>query len=107
MVITNNKSERVFTGTVVSAKMQKTVVVRVDVGKKHPKYPKRYMVSAKYLVHDERGLAKEGDLVRFTECRPLSAKKRWRLLKILKSNGWAGLNCFLYDSTSQHVKSSR
>lgn len=81
-------NQRIFTGTVVSAKMQKTVVARVDISKKHPKYPKRFTVSSKYKVHDERGVAKEGDVISFVECRPLSTTKRWRLLAVLKkANG--------------------
>jgi len=69
-----------FNGVVVSDKMMKTIVVRVDSVKVHPKYRKRYTVSNKYKVHDERGQYHEGDKVYFVECRPLSKEKRWRVL---------------------------
>lgn len=71
---------RKFSGLVVSDKMDKTVLVRVDRVKKHPKYKKRYTVSQKYKVHDELNQFKEGDQVNFVECRPLSRSKRWRVL---------------------------
>lgn len=75
-----NKKLRIFSGVVTSAKMDKTVVVRVAALKKHPKYHKQYLVSRKYKVHDEKKRYKEGDKVNFAECRPLSKEKRWRVL---------------------------
>jgi small subunit ribosomal protein S17 len=78
------KNERKFTGEVVSAAMQKTVVVRVNTMKLHPKYKKFYKTSQKYHVHDEKGTAKVGDKVAFVECRPLSRTKRWRLVTATK-----------------------
>ncbi len=72
--------KRKFQGMVVSDKMEKTLVVRVDRVKKHPKYKKRYTVSKKYKVHDEKRRFKQGDKVVFTECRPLSRDKKWRVL---------------------------
>ncbi len=72
--------QRIFTGTVVSDKMDKTVVVRVDRTKIHPIYKKRYVSSRKYKVHDEENKAKTGDKVKFIECRPLSKNKRWRVI---------------------------
>ncbi len=69
-----------FGGIVVSDKMDKTIVVKVDRVKIHPKYKKRYTVSKKYKVHDEKNKFKEGDKVSFVECRPLSKDKRWRVL---------------------------
>ena len=69
-----------FDGVVTSDKMDKTVVVQVDRVKKHPKYNKRYAVSRKYKVHDEKNQYKEGDKVSFVECRPLSKDKRWRVI---------------------------
>ena len=71
---------RKFSGVVVSDKMAKTIVVRVERAKVHPKYGKRYMVSAKYKVHDEKEAFHVGDKVNFVECRPLSHDKRWRVL---------------------------
>ena len=80
--VSNSKIQRNLEGKVVSNKMQKTIVVEVDRIKVHPVYKKRYFVSRKYKVHDEKGLAKIGDKVIFEECRPLSKDKRWRLIKI-------------------------
>lgn len=81
------KISREFTGVVTSSAMTKTITVEVDRVKKHTKYPKSFTVSRKYHVHDEKQEAKVGDKVRFAECRPLSATKRWRLVEILKVNG--------------------
>ncbi|PIP18017.1 MAG: 30S ribosomal protein S17 [Parcubacteria group bacterium CG_4_10_14_0_8_um_filter_35_7] len=75
--------KRTFKGIVVSDKMDKTVVVRVDRVKLHPKYQKRYKVSKRYKVHDEKNKCKSGDKVLFSECRPLSKEKRWRIIKVL------------------------
>lgn len=81
------KMVREFIGVVKSAAMNKTITVQVNSIKKHSKYPKSFTVSHKYHVHDEKQAAKVGDTVRFVECRPLSATKRWRLVEILKVNG--------------------
>lgn len=67
-------------GTVVSDKMQKTVVVRVERMKLHPKYKKRYQVSAKFKAHDEKNEYHAGDKVIIEETRPLSRDKRWRVV---------------------------
>lgn len=75
---------RTFTGLVTSTGMQKTITVRVDDMKLNQKYQKKYKVSRKYHVHDEKGEAKIGNLVTFVECRPLSKTKRWRLTEIKK-----------------------
>ncbi len=72
--------KRSFLGTVVSTAMNKTIVVRIDSIKTHPKYGKQYTRSKKYHVHDEKGVAKVGEKVNFVECRPLSKTKRWRLV---------------------------
>lgn len=69
-----------FKGTVVSDKMEKTIVVRVDSLKMHPQLQKRYRVSRKYKVHDEKGQYKAGDTVEFVSCRPLSKDKKWRVV---------------------------
>lgn len=78
----NNKKiiKKKFKGTVVSDKMDKTIVVKVERVKVHPKYGKRYTVSKKYKVHDEKNKYKTGDKVFFIECRPLSKEKRWRVM---------------------------
>ncbi len=67
-------------GTVVSDKMDKTVVVNVDRFKEHPKYKKRYKISTRYKAHDESNKNKEGDSVTIEETRPLSRDKRWRVI---------------------------
>ena len=79
----NKPIKKVFQGTVVSDKMDKTAVVRIDRIKAHPKYQKRYKVSKRFKVHDPENKCKVGDKVTFVECRPLSKEKRWRIqLKI-------------------------
>ena len=70
-----------FSGVVVSDKNDKTIVVKVETVKIHPKYKKRHTVSQKYKVHDEKNEFKTGDKVSFIECRPLSRDKRWRVAK--------------------------
>ena len=71
-------------GVVVSAAMDKTIVVRVDSVKAHPKYKKVIRRSKKFKAHDEQNQAKAGDVVRIVETRPLSKTKRWRLAEILE-----------------------
>jgi small subunit ribosomal protein S17 len=71
-------------GTVVSAAMDKTIVVKVEVTKSHRKYKKVVRRSVKFHAHDEANTAKLGDVVRIVETRPLSATKRWRLAEIVK-----------------------
>lgn len=73
---------KVYTGTVVSDKMDKTITVVVDTYKKSPLYGKRVKVSKKFHVHDEEGLAHIGDQVTIMETRPLSKTKRFRLLEV-------------------------
>jgi len=71
-------------GIVVSDAMDKTVVVRVDILKSHPKYQKKMRRSIRLHAHDEQNQAKIGDTVRLVETRPLSATKRWRLAEIVE-----------------------
>lgn len=70
-------------GTVSSDRMQKTVVVRVDRLVLHPKYRRYVRRTSKFMAHDELG-ATAGDRVRIVETRPLSAKKRWRVVEIVQ-----------------------
>lgn len=72
------------TGRVVSDKMQKTIVVAVELVKRHRIYKRTFRSTARYKVHDEHDSARVGDMVRIEETRPLSKEKRWRLLEILK-----------------------
>ncbi len=76
----NQVTGRKFNGIVISDKMNKTIVVMVNRMKIHPRYKKRYVVSKKYKVHDEKNQFKIGDKVQFVECRPLSKDKRWRVI---------------------------
>ena len=74
----------VIQGTVVSAAMDKTIVVKVEVTKSHRKYKKVVRRSVKFHAHDEGNTANVGDVVRIVETRPLSATKRWRLTEIVE-----------------------
>ncbi len=78
---TRKRAEKV--GVVWSDKMMKTVVVRVERMVKHPLYHKYMKRRKKFMAHDELG-ASEGDRVRIVETRPLSAKKRWRVVEIIQ-----------------------
>jgi small subunit ribosomal protein S17 len=71
-------------GVVVSDAMDKTVVVRVDVLKPHPKYKKTMRRSIKLHAHDQENQSKVGDVVRIVETRPLSKTKRWRVAEIVE-----------------------
>lgn len=78
-------SRKFFTGTVVSDKMDKTIVVSVDTFGVHKIYKKRVKKSTKFHVHDENNTAKVGDVVKFMETRPLSKTKSYILVEIMKS----------------------
>ena len=73
------------TGIVVSDKMCKTVVVRVEQVYRHPQYEKVIRRSRKFYAHDEAETARTGDTVRIRETRPLSKLKRWRVVEVLKT----------------------
>jgi small subunit ribosomal protein S17 len=81
---TNTEPKKVirkkFTGVVVSDKGDKTIVVDVERVKINKKYKKRYIVSKKYKVHDEKNSCHIGDKVNFVECRPISKDKKWRIV---------------------------
>ena len=79
-------TQRTLTGEVVSTKMDKTLVVRVDRTVVHPKYGKRYVQSKKYHVHDEQNVHQVGDVVAFQASRPYSKTKRWRVLNKQSAN---------------------
>ena len=80
----NNR--KVFTGTVVSDKMEKTIVVSVDTFGVHKIYKKRVKKSSKFHVHDENNTAKVGDVVKFMETRPLSKTKSYVLVEVVKTS---------------------
>jgi small subunit ribosomal protein S17 len=71
-------------GTVVAARMAKTVVVQVDRLVEHPLYAKRIRQRNRFMAHDERSECREGDRVLIIESRPLSRHKRWRVSRVLK-----------------------
>ncbi len=75
---------KVREGLVVSDKMDKTIVVELEDRKKHPLYGKVLRTTRKVKAHDEDGAAGVGDRVQLMETRPLSATKRWRLVKVLE-----------------------
>ena len=77
-------SRKVYVGKVVSSKNDKTITVLVETYRKHPLYGKRVKYSKKFRAHDELNTAKEGDIVEIMETRPLSATKRYRLVKIVQ-----------------------
>jgi small subunit ribosomal protein S17 len=78
------KNRKTRQGTVVSDKMDKGIVIRVNRTMRHPMYNKTYRTFSKLYVHDEKNEAHVGDIVRVMETRPLSATKRWRLVEIVE-----------------------
>ncbi|MEW5993226.1 MAG: 30S ribosomal protein S17 [Candidatus Zixiibacteriota bacterium] len=82
---TRQRNERkVRVGTVLSDKMNKSIIVRVDRTISHPMYKKTFCTFSKLYAHDEKNEAGVGDVVRVMETRPLSSKKRWRLVEIVE-----------------------
>jgi small subunit ribosomal protein S17 len=75
---------KVFTGTVVSDRMQKTVVVSVERSFRHPNYNKLLRRRTKLKAHDEEQKCRVGDKVRIMETRPLSRDKRWRIIEVVQ-----------------------
>jgi len=73
-------------GIVISNKMQKTIVIKAENRYPHPIYSKTLIKTKKYLVHDELEKCNIGDQVLVEECRPLSKRKRWKLIKILSES---------------------
>ncbi len=78
------KVKKALTGTVVSSKMDKTIVVRLERVKLHPLYKKSVKLHKKIKAHDERNECSVGDIVRVVETRPLSKEKRYRLVEIIQ-----------------------
>lgn len=81
---TERNSRKQRTGRVVSDKMEKSLTVAVEKQVKHPIYGKFITKTKKYMVHDENNDAKQGDIVRIMETRPLSKNKKWRLVEIIE-----------------------
>lgn len=76
---------RTLIGTVVSDKMAKTIIVTIDRLKVHPKYRKQYVVTSRYMAHDEKGEYHPGDRVIIKEIRPMSKTKRWLAVGMAKN----------------------
>ncbi|MEX0639079.1 MAG: 30S ribosomal protein S17 [Balneolaceae bacterium] len=84
MAQTQRTQRRTRTGQVVSNRMDKTITVAVERQVKHPIYDKYISKTTKYLAHDEKNEANEGDKVLIMSTRPLSKRKSWRLIEILE-----------------------
>ena len=80
----NRKPRKARTGLVISNKMDKTITVSIVRQVRHPMYGKFIKKTTRLLAHDELEQARPGDTVRITETRPLSKRKRWRLLEIVE-----------------------
>ncbi len=83
--VAERRRHKEVVGVVTSAKMQKTIVVKVTRRFQHKLYQRYIRVSKKFYAHDEQGQAKLGDTVRIVESRPLSKLKRWRLAEVVSS----------------------
>ncbi len=86
----SRRNEKV--GNVVSTKMQKTIVVEVEMRKAHPKYKRVMKSNKKFYAHDEQNSARVGDVVRIKESRPLSKLKRWTLEEIVRRSSLSQLS---------------
>lgn len=82
--MTERNMRKEYVGKVVSDKMEKTIVVEISTTRQHPKYKKRLKYSTKFKAHDENNTAKEGDIVRIMEIRPVSKDKRFRLVEVVE-----------------------
>ena len=81
--MSDRANKKTMTGVVVSNKMDKTLVVKVERRFSHPVFKKVVKTTKKYKVHDEKNECLEGDFIRIQETRPLSKEKRWRLLGVV------------------------
>jgi len=86
----SRRNEKV--GLVVSTKMQKTIVVEIEMRKAHPKYKRVMKSNKKFYAHDEQNSARVGDVVRIREARPLSKLKRWSLEEIVRRSSLSSLS---------------
>lgn len=76
--------KKILEGVVTSAKMKKTIIVKVQRISKHPVYKRSSTLYRKFKAHDDKGQASEGDLVKIIESRPFSKEKNFRLLEVIK-----------------------
>src|SRR5580704_15300581 len=91
-------------GQVVSTKMQKTIVVEVEMRKAHPKYKRIIRSTKKFYAHDEQSSARLGDVVRIRETRPLSKLKRWNLEEIVRRSSLSQLEDAAAKKTAAQAK---
>lgn len=94
----SRRNEKV--GQVVSTKMQKTIVVAVEMRKAHPKYKRIVRSTKKFYAHDEQNSARLGDMVRIRETRPLSKLKRWSLEEIVRRSTLAQVEDTAHEAAS-------
>jgi small subunit ribosomal protein S17 len=94
----SRRNEKV--GQVVSTKMQKTIVVAVEMRKAHPKYKRIVRQTKKFYAHDEQSSARLGDMVRIRETRPLSKLKRWSLEEIVRRSTLAQIEDTAHEPVS-------
>jgi small subunit ribosomal protein S17 len=99
---TSRRNEKV--GNVVSTKMQKTIVVEVEMRKAHPKYKRIIKSSKKFYAHDEQNSARVGDVVRIRETRPLSKLKRWSLEEIVRRSSLSQLEDTAASNAAEAAK---
>ena len=90
MTTTARHSRREMIGVVLSAKTPKTITVEIERTFKHPKYGKYLRRRKRYMAHDEQSTARAGDTVEITSTRPLSKRKRWRLLRVVTRSELVG-----------------
>lgn len=88
-------------GIVVSTKMQKTIVVEIEMRKAHPKYKRVMKSNKKFYAHDEQNSARMGDVVRIREMRPLSKLKRWSLEEIVRRSSLSEASAPKHVPTSE------
>lgn len=91
MTTTERHSRRALIGVVTSAKTEKSITVEVERTFKHAKYGKYLRKRKRYLAHDEEKTAKVGDAVEICATRPMSKRKRWRLLRVISHSQLAGV----------------
>ena len=84
MVSEDRSRRKIVVGRVVRNQMDKTVIVVVNRRFRYPLYKKYVSRTSKFMVHDEKNVCRIGDMVRIMEIRPLSRKKRWRLVEVLE-----------------------
>ena len=97
----SRRNEKV--GIVVSTKMQKTIVVEIEMRKAHPKYKRVMKSNKKFYAHDEQNSARMGDVVRIREARPLSKLKRWSLEEIVRRSSLSEPSSAKTDAASSSV----